>query len=356
MERLRRSTCAPAPSPPSCLERPLDPRAWLDRLPPWVTTPSLLESRLPRRPGAFLGALVYLFGRDSTILICSFAFAFLMSVFPFLVLLLTLVGYLPWPEFRETIFEGLQFFFPVSQDWIVRNLSIYLEELGALQVVSFILLAWAGSAFFFALEAALESAYRVTNPRNFVGSQMLGTVLTFGFGALVFLGVGALRVIVRAAEASDRITAPPDVIFVWVLAALAFILVLGLIMAAFHWLPNRQSPFLHIVPEAVFATVLIVVGNWLFRMRAPDLGLEEVYGPFYISVTILLWAYTLGCIVVGSARLGSNGFFDARYRVTAREKALAEAEARRDEKAARRRRRREGTVPTPAREDADANS
>jgi membrane protein len=330
-------------------------RSLLSRIPPWVTTPSLLEARLPRRSGAFVGALVYLFGRDSTILICAFGFAFLMSMFPFLVLLLTLVSYLPWPEFRETIFEGLHFFFPVSQEWVVRNLGIYLVELGALQVVSFVLLAWAGSAFFFALEAALESAYRVANPRNFVGSQALGTLLTFGFGILVFLGVALLRLLVGVAEASALVDAPSEVIFRWVLAILAFVLVLGLIVAAFYWLPNREVQLRRILPEALLATVLIVYGNWLFRLRAPDMGLQEVYGPFYISVTILLWAYILGCIVVGSARLGANGFFDARNRSDAKPVAAAEAEARRAEKEERRltrgARRSRGRGDTAEKED-----
>jgi hypothetical protein len=37
--------------------------------------------------------------------------------------------------------------------------------------------------------------------------------------------------------------------------------------------------------------------------------LEEVYGPFFVSVTFLLWGYTFGSIIAGSALLGANGFF-----------------------------------------------
>lgn len=289
------------------------------RLPPWIRSPETVEEAFQGRSRTFVGALIYLFGRESTILVCSFSFAFLLSVFPFIVLLLTLASYLDWTELRETAFAALYYFFPISQEWIVRNLDAYTQRVGALQLVAFVLLAWAGSAFFFALEAALDSAYRVTRYRHFVGSQALGTLLTLGFGFVTFLGLVFMRAVLRVAETVTPWEAAREGLVAVLTHSVGFGVAAGLLLAAFYWLPNRQARAAEVLPEVLLATVLLLLGNWIFRWVAPGLQLQDIYGPFYISVTLLLWAYVCGCIVIGSARLGADGFFRRQPRPAAPE-------------------------------------
>ena len=296
----------------------------------WLTSPDRIDEVLPGRPGAFLGALGWLFCRESTLLVFSFTFAFLLSIFPLIVLLISLTSAVPSEAFQETLFEALRHFFPVSQDWIVRNLQIYLQEIGIHRVISLVLLAWAGSALFFALEAALESAYRVRLPRNFVGSQIRGTALVLALGLLTLIAAVVLHGLVWLAERFLANAIGTAYVFTLTYYAIMFLVTFCLLSCAFHWLPNRNVPLRRILPESFFAACLIIVADLVFRWVAPELGLEEVYGPFYVSITILLWGYTFGCIIVGSARLGANGFFMPSQRSEAieREAQLAVAERR----------------------------
>jgi membrane protein len=295
-----------------------------ERQHPWITSPDRIDEVLPGRPGAFLSAIGWLFCRESTLLVFSFTFAFLLSIFPLIVLLISLSSAFPSDGFQDTLFEALRHFFPVSQDWIVRNLRIYLQEIGIHQVISLVLLAWAGSALFFALEAALESAYRVRYPRNFVGSQVRGTALVLALGLLALLAATVLHWAVWVAEHLLANAVRTDQVFTVTYYVITFIVTVCLLVCAFHWLPNREAPLRHILPEAMFAASLIIVADLVFRWIAPEMGLEEVYGPFYVSVSILLWGYTFGCIIVGSARLGANGFFmpSQRSRVAKQEAEL----------------------------------
>lgn len=279
------------------------------RMPPWLTSPDRINEVVPGRLGAFLSAVGWLFCRESTLLTFAFTFAFLLSIFPLIVLLITLTGALPFGEFQQTLYTALEYFFPVSQEWIVRNLQVYITDIGTYHVISVILLAWAGSALFFALEAALESAYRVKVPRNFVGSQIRGTVLVLALGGLALFAAGLLHTIVWLTRNVLPATIPEAHIFALAYYGLAFVVLVCLMSCAFYWLPNRNARFIQVLPEAIFATVLIIAADLTFRWLAPELGLEEVYGPFFVSVTILLWAYTFGCIIIGSARLAANGFF-----------------------------------------------
>jgi membrane protein len=297
---------------------------------PWLASPDRIDEVLPGRPGAFLGAVGWLFCRESTLLIFSFTFAFLLSIFPLIVLLISLTSTIPSEAFQETLFEALRHFFPVSQDWIVRNLQIYLQEIGIHQVISLVLLAWAGSALFFALEAALETAYRVRYPRNFVGSQIRGTALVLALGLLTLIAAVGLHGVVWLAERFLANAISMERVFTLSYYVIMFVVTFCLLICAFHWLPNRKVPLRRILPEAFFAACLVIVADLVFRWVAPELGLEEVYGPFFVSITILLWGYTFGCIIVGSARLGANGFFmpSQRHEAAEREAQLARAERR----------------------------
>lgn len=281
---------------------------------PWVSKPDRLHEVVPGRVGGFLGAVGWLFCREATLLIFALTFAFVLSIFPLIVLLMSLMNTALLEPFNETLLDALTNFFPVSQDWIVRNLSIYIEEIGIYQVVSIVLLAWAGSVSFFALEAALEAAYRVTHPRNFVGSQVRGTVLVLALGIVSLIAIVLLHVISSSAE---RLLpdVSPELVFTLSYYAVAGIAVFCVLLCVFLWLPNHERRMGAIIPEALFATALLLIADLVFRWLAPDMGLEEVYGPFAISVTILLWGYTFGNIIVGSARLGANGFFFKSARI-----------------------------------------
>ncbi len=274
---------------------------------PWKT---ILEFRFKGRLGTFANALVYLGGREATLLISGIAFSFMVSVFPFIILLLTLSRYLRWNELRETIFAAFHTFFPVSQDFIIRNLRIYTHNLGGLHVLSFLLLAWGVSAFFFSLEAGLDSAYRVPSYRKFIRSQVLGTLMAIGFG----VGAFAFIALFRAVQVMSEPWLEPrgvggllvDEISAVALSVSGTVLIF---LAIFRYLPNRRQSFRRVWPEAVASGLAWVLGNFAFRYLVPLWPLKDIYGPFSISITLLFWAYASACIILLFARLAADGFF-----------------------------------------------
>jgi hypothetical protein len=86
-------------------------------------------------------------------------------------------------------------------------------------------------------------------------------------------------------------------------------LTFGLLWALYYGLPNRKQSFKAALKTAAFASLAWVIANLIFRNFATEWSLQSIYGPFYVSMTLLLWAYTSGCILLGAARLSSEGFF-----------------------------------------------
>jgi membrane protein len=260
--------------------------------------PSFVRMRILAR------TVCYLFGREATVLVSSISFSFFLSVFPFIVLLLTFANYLHWEALREAVFNALYAFFPISQDFIVRNLRIYTQSFGHVTVVSGLLLLWAGSTFFFAFEAGLDSAYRVTCFRHFVFSQLIGTVMTGVYGLLAFVAIVTLNL---AHDWTSWAGLFRVLLGINVSVGLTFILFFSL----YYYLPNRNRNARQVLPETLLATVVWIAAHMVFRFLAPSWSLQSIYGPFYISVTLLLWGYVLGCVVLGSARLSAEKFFAA---------------------------------------------
>ncbi len=283
------------------------------------------SSELPWRRTRILGrTLAYLGGREATILLSSVAFSFLVSIFPFIVLLLTLAAYLDWTELRETIFSAFYHFFPISQEFIIRNLEIQTRSVARMQVISFLILAWSVSAFFFSLEASLDSAYRVPRFRQFSRSQLLGTGLTLLFGLVAFAFMAAFRGFQIVAREWFAVTAQSRL---WLeqaaLVAMGAALTFLFVFLVLYFLPHRKRRVKQVALESLFAGLLWWVGNLIFRALVPFGSVQEIYGPFYVSVTLLLWALASGAILLGTARLSEDGFFSRRSAESSEESAAA---------------------------------
>lgn len=250
---------------------------------------------------------LYLFGRDGTILISSIAFSFFFSIFPIIVLLLTAASYLGLPELRDSIFQSLSQFFPIAQEFIIKNLDIYTRQAGSLQLVSLLVIAWSGSTLFFALEAGLDSAYRIREYRNFVFSQALSTGLTLISGTLVLLAIVLLGTVHGYTQ--DRVDSLTEAAINLVIS---YALALVLFFTIYYYLPNQSRRLGRVLLESNFSVICWLTLNALFQRYASSWSLQEIYGPFYVSMTLLLWAYASGCVLLGTARLSAEGFFGKR--------------------------------------------
>ena len=256
------------------------------------------------------GVLRYLVGREATLLISSISFSFMVSLFPFILLLLTAASYLEWRELRHSILDALDHFFPISQDFIVRNLDIYTGTIGPATLVSCLLLLWSGSALFFALEGGLDSAYRVSVPRRFALSQLLGGALTALFGVVVFAAILLMQAL-RELFQHWLLAGIFRPLFEWALSILLTLVLFGVL---YYFLPNRRRPVGAIRGEAIYATAIWTLTHQLFKLLAPSWSLQKIYGPFYISMTLLLWAYASGCVLLSGTRLSTDGFFKRAVR------------------------------------------
>ncbi len=73
-----------------------------------------------------------------------------------------------------------------------------------------------------------------------------------------------------------------------------------------YWiLPNRKIPPRAVLPAAVVAGLLWGVARMLYIVALPWLDFQAMYGPFYISVGLMMWAFLSGLLLLAGAQFSA---------------------------------------------------
>jgi len=175
-----------------------------------------------------------------------------------------------------------------------------VQSRGPFQITSVILLLFTANGVFEPLEVALNRVWGVVENRSFVRNQLLSLGLIFLCGGLTLISFVLTAMNTRLMSGLFRVP-----VFVgsalFKLSAIPFSVVA---LAITYWrLPNRKIPFLSIVPVAFSVGLALELLKYVNLLTWPILKtkLQSEYGPFYISVTIVLWSFAAAMIVLAGA-------------------------------------------------------
>ena len=140
------------------------------------------------REGIFLSTFRYLMRTDVHTFAFSVAANAILSFFPFVLLLMTLIRRV----FRsrvmyEVVVDLLRDYLPAGQEFVIRNLNALVEARNRAQVVSLIILLITSTGVFLPLEVALNRIWRFRNNRSYFGNQLISLGLAFACGSLALL-------------------------------------------------------------------------------------------------------------------------------------------------------------------------
>ena len=90
--------------------------------------------------------------------------------------------------------------------------------------------------------------------------------------------------------------------------ALEFFATIATILIFFltYWLlPNAKVKARAVAPAAIVIGLLLEGLRFIYMRCLPLLDFQESYGPFFISVTLIFWAYIGGLLLLGGAFLSA---------------------------------------------------
>ena len=120
----------------------------------------------------------------------SVAAQVILSLFPFIVLLLTLAQRVfHSPKMVNVVVQMMNNFLPSNQDFVMRNMKILAAAHTQTRIFSVVMLLITTTGVFLPLEVALNSVWGVRKNRNYIHNQIVSLALATGVGMLAMASV-----------------------------------------------------------------------------------------------------------------------------------------------------------------------
>ncbi len=269
-------------------------------------TPQELEAHEPQ----MLALLRYL----SRTAVHTYAFSVaanaILSLFPFIVLMLTIAHrVLHSSQMVNVIRAMLHALLPTGQDFVARNMVILVYSQKRVALVSVAMLLVSSTGVFLPLEVALNQVWGVTENRSYWRNQLISLGLAFMVGILALLSIG----VSASHETLLRMlffghTGSPAFHFVEksILKVLSVVASISIFFLIYWILPNRRVRAMSVLPAAIVTGLLWEAAKLAYIAVLPWLDLRSVYGPFSISVGLMLWAFLSGLILLAGAHFSAS--------------------------------------------------
>jgi membrane protein len=285
--------------------------------PPIPTLPKAQAVRAPqpprpaqrRRAGLTISTLKYLMRTEVHTFAFSVAANAILSFFPFVVLLLTLIRRVFHSRVMyEVVVQLLRDYLPAGQDFVIRNLTAMVNSRQRVQVVSLVILLITSSGVFLPLEVALNRIWQFEKNRSYLGNQLISLGLAFACGSLALLSIALTAGPVAFMEFLFRGYGKGFVSLVAFLVMKLFAIAASIaIFFLIYWLlPNGKVPARAVLPAAIVMGLLSEALKYAYILALPWLNFQEVYGPFALSVSMMFWAFLSGLLLLAGANLSAE--------------------------------------------------
>ena len=260
--------------------------------------------------GPILSTVRYLMRTEVHTFAFSVAANAILSFFPFVLLLMTLIRrVIHSPVMYEVVLELLRDYLPAGQDFVIRNLNALVGARHQAQLASLAILLITSTGIFLPLEVALNRIWGFQENRSYLGNQLISLGLAFWCGLLALLSIGMTAGNVALME--FLLHGHGTIIVRMVGFIMMKVFAIGASIAIFflsYWvLPNGKVPARAVLPTAIIMGLLFEALKYAYILALPRLNFAEVYGPFSLSVSLMFWAFLSGLLLLTGAHLSAQG-------------------------------------------------
>jgi membrane protein len=228
----------------------------------------------------------------------------ILSLIPFTVMLLTISRHLFHSQ--QAVIDMMNHFLPANQAYIMRNVVLLTPRKG-MQIYSIVMLLISSTGVFLPLEVALNGVWGAKENRSYLKNQLVSLSLACLIGILAMLSVGfsTAQTWVFFGHTEGWIYSAVNGATTRVLGATSGVLIFFLI----YWiLPNRKIPARAVLPTAVVIGLSWEGAKYLYVLALPRLDFYSVYGPFAVSVGLMIWAFLSGLLLLAGAHFSATRY------------------------------------------------
>ncbi|HEY1577453.1 MAG TPA: YihY/virulence factor BrkB family protein [Terracidiphilus sp.] len=237
----------------------------------------------------------------------------IISFIPLIVLLYTIaLSVFHSQEMANVVTKIVEQFLPTTatQGFLTYRLenAAALASRHGVQALSVVMILISCTGIFLPLEVALNQAWGITKSRNYILNQLvafgLAILMVILAMASVFLSTWQRQLVGLLFFHHTENFIFNGISYLWMAATTGIASIL--FFFSIYWLlPNRKIP-----PGQVIRTSIITGVVWLAAKEGyvailPHMDLKALYGPFFVSVGLLFWAYISGLILFAGAQFSA---------------------------------------------------
>jgi membrane protein len=244
-----------------------------------------------------------LYNSDDLTFAASIAYYSLLSLFPFFLLLFSVVASVTAADSdRQLVLDFVQRYFPQRFEFVTQQLKLQQESRIELGLAGSVLMVWAAMGVFGAITSAVNHAWGVEKQPSYFKHKMISFVMLVMASLLMLLGlflVSAINVV--EARWFEVVTSrTPGLLVLQGFAVksattLTFIFVVGLI---FYFVPNAKVRFRDVWVGAVVTGLAWRGALAAFSWYVRDLSRFSVHGSIAAVVVFLFWVYVSAVILL----------------------------------------------------------
>jgi membrane protein len=242
----------------------------------------------------------------------ALSYYFLFALFPALLFLTALLGFLPLEGLQERLMSYVVTVLPPDAAGTVQHTltEVLQGQRGGLLSLGALLALWAGSNGMASVMTTLNVAFDVKESRPWWRRRLLAVVLTVAFSLFI---VAALTLLVfgpKIAAAIARWLGLGQVFTVaWDVISLPVVIVLGLIGVGlvYYLAPATDQRWRWVTPGAVLALALWLGMSFGLRFYVQHFGnYSATYGSIGGVILLMLWLYLTGVVLLLGAEVNAE--------------------------------------------------
>ena len=234
----------------------------------------------------------------------SIAYYALLSLFPFLLMVISLLGTVTADDTdRIAVLNFVFTYFPTQLDFVTGQLDALTTARLQLGVVGSLALIWGSLGVFGAVTSAVNEAWGVEKQRSFWKHRLVSFLMLVAAGGVMIVAL-LLVSLIQMAQASWFGAMLAHYTWLTNLQTLAFrnlatvLLVVG-VGLVFYFIPNAKTRFRDVWVGAILTGILWRLAfqgfAWYVRVNA---GLKMIHGSVATVIVFLLWVYVSSIILM----------------------------------------------------------
>lgn len=237
------------------------------------------------------------------------AYYLILSFFPFLLFLLTIVGFSRLNT--AEILVGLSTILPISVYGLIETTVVEVVETqnAGLLGASLILTIWSASSGFRAVIKGLNKAYDIKEKRTFIKRVIVGIVFTLALVLVIMLTLAMLVFGEILGEQLLKIVPFKEVIkSIWNISRyLIVVFMMVLIFASiYRYTPAKKVPWREVYSGAIVSTLGWIIVSLGFSYYINNIAnYSRLYGSVGAVFILMTWLYITSIILILGAEINS---------------------------------------------------